>query len=263
MLWILLGDVMDEQADARTKLTKSLVRVTWALVIVGLIGAGLAYWGYRGLIKEQKKSTEMEWRPYCHIVQAPASAGFQYYLGDSVAIDNVPRSIDSIPLGSTEYMAVRRIGFLVPRLGIFINIGKTPLRIKTSVASILSQREWVEKHGKDYEHLIQTLKLPGTIDTLHTDFVLLPGDSSEPAPQLGYRRYMSKDEWHQYVYSDSSIVLYPYQYVEYEDFFGHQYNALLIQYLKADIEIIDSIPVFSWSDKPGVERYRWDIGLED
>ena len=258
---MLLGDVRDEQADARTKLTKGLVRGTWGLVFVGLIAAGFSLWGYSRLINEQQKSTEMEWRPYLHVMQSPATPRFKYLIGETDTSPSEVADIDSIKLGSTEYFAVRKIKYMVPRINTLYNGGKTPLRVKTSVSSILSLHEWTNLLGKSYEHLIDTLKTPGTVDTLLTDYVLLPGDSTTQEITRGMRRIMDKKEWHRYI-DGSSIVLYPYLYVEYEDFFQHQYNALLIQCVMGKIEVQDSIPVFTWDDMHSVERYRWDIGLD-
>lgn len=253
---------MSESNPAGSKLNTWLVLATWALVGVGFVGAGLSYWGYSNLIDEQQRSTEMQWRPYLNLVQLPGEPQFAYFLGDTDTSAFNRQSIDSIKLGSSEYFAVRRIAYLIPRLANLYNSGKTPLRIITSVTSVLSQREWIGLHGKSYERLIDQLNSPGTIDTLHTDYVLLPGDSTPENAVFGIRRTMFKEEWGEYVDS-GRMVVYPYLYIEYEDFFEHQYSAVQILCMQATIQVIDSVPVFTWSDQIGVERYRWDVGLND
>ena len=62
--------------------------------------------------------------------------------------------------------------------------------------------------------------------------------------------------------SDSGEVkIYSYLYAEYEDFFDNQYNLILVYFHIYKTKIIDKV-VNIITSKRGIEKYRWDIGLD-
>ena len=59
------------------------------------------------------------------------------------------------------------------------------------------------------------------------------------------------------------VILYPYTYVEYEDFFGGKYSTILVQYMSIEVDTANNIAILARSAQPGIEKYRWDVLLDE
>jgi hypothetical protein len=73
---------------------------------------------------------------------------------------------------------------------------------------------------------------------------------------------MEKSEFLSYVEKDNEVTIYPYTYIEYEDYFGNTYNLLIVDRLQFPADtvagkvVIDPVVAF------GREKLRWDIPIE-
>ena len=57
------------------------------------------------------------------------------------------------------------------------------------------------------------------------------------------------------------MTIYWVTYFQYEDFFGYNYNTLLVEYQLFRINLIDDYFEIS-SEKIGLEKYRWDVNVD-
>jgi len=273
---------MNQNTETKSqKTTKWLVIGTWALVAASLFGSWLIYDSYKDQLKEMRRSseliydsykdqleemrrsTDLAWRPYLHLEHIYSDTlGFSYKLGESEETDTINVRLDSIPLSSRQYLAVRRISYKISRKVYCKNNGSMPMRLKCVMPSTICKNEW-EDMGKLPEKLVEKVRDLEELKNYETDVIIFAGDEFTTEDFRGFPRTLSKELFEKYLYNDSEIVLYPYTYVEYEDFFGVEYNVLYIDHTIIGLDIIDDIVCIEGSSKIGLERFRWDVLLEE
>jgi hypothetical protein len=249
---------MKNSGNGRTVL---LVLGTWALVLVSLYSTCEVKRSYNEQLKETRRSTELAWRPFLHIGSFDHHFDLIYRLGETSEADTLPRRLADVPLDSPEYLAVKNIGFMFTRRTKFKNTGATPLRITHEIVSTLSQNEWEETYGKSAENLATAIHSFEEYVPLETDITIVPGDSVTGDKPQGSRRRMEKTLFERYLESDSLLIFYPYIYVEYEDFFGHQYNALYMEHVPVRLRLENQFIVYPDEAVSRLERYRWDLEI--
>lgn len=242
---------------------KYLVWGTWALVIVSLISMFLVRRDNGKQLAELQKSTEMQWRPYLSIEErAPASIGFGYRLGESAESDTTVRALDSLAVSDVAYFAVKYIGYDFFRTLVLRNFGTTPLRVTKMLASTLSQYEWSQVYKKSTEDLASHIYMTRDFSPLQTDIIIMPRDSFTTDKPKGLPRRLPKSEFESQLKKDSQIVIYPYAFVEYEDFFNHRYNVMLVDFVIVKFRLQSGyLREDTTLSHAGIERIRWDLPL--
>ena len=81
-------------------------------------------------VKEMKKATNLDWRPFLHIMPDSVICSFQYSLLDEDSNKTVTRTFDEIAINSDSYRAVKEILIWSTFTAHLRNIGATPLLIK-------------------------------------------------------------------------------------------------------------------------------------
>lgn len=245
--------------DTRTQSNVWLVAGTWGLVMVGLVAVWISNQNISEQLAISRTSLQRQWRPYLTIRHEDHAYGFSYRLGETANHDTVSRQLDEIAITSDEYMAVRRVVYAIKRTLFYTNSGATPLRITRMLVSTLSEKEWVSEYGKSAEALVDSIVSRNLPEALETDLFILPRDSTPSRPGMGLGRTLSKSEFECARDSTHRLVLYPYTYVEYEDFFENRYNVLLVEFTIFDLTVVDDFCHRPIVTNAGIEKYRWDI----
>ncbi len=241
-------------------MTLALATGTWALVLATLWMAQMTGQAMEDQVSELKKATELQWRPYLNIEHPYVRHDFIYTTGADWSSDTVGLGIDTIPFGSPLYNGVQRVRYSATRRARFWNSGLTPARITHMVSSVISKKEWFEKYGKSVAALVDTLYAQDEVKLWSTDYIVLPDSTVDMPLQEGLVRSMLKEDFEDYVRTDSMVITYPYTYVVYEDFFGHEYNAIYIQHLIQSVSLIADTPLFADTTvRTCLEQYRWDV----
>jgi len=247
------------------KTNRLLVYGTWALVAVTIIIGLLTCDKMGNQVDEMKRATELEWRPFLNIKINGSHQEFYYCLNDSINMSDEWRDLKNINIDTDEYKAVR---WLIVENYVsreYWNSGKTPLRITYDRVKSISQEMWLNTFKKDASALMRYVsKLPDD-DSCDTDVVILPGDSiripndtlNSSMKKTGMYGINIKD-YEKYRDIDGEMYIYPYVYTEYEDFFGHKYNAIIICLLKYKFNETDGI-ITPALEFPTIEVYDWDV----
>lgn len=244
------------------KATLFLVLGTWGLVIISSISTALLKCDSEKQLREAKKATELTWRPFLIIEYNEPQYGMSFRLGETAEEDTLIRGFEEISLDSPEYLAVKTVGYVSRRKTCYKNTGATPLRITHELVSTISQFQWEQTYSKSPEKLINDIHTFSEYKSLETDVIIMPADSSVSNKFKGISRRMDKKLFEQYIFKDSTVILYPYIYVEYEDLFNHKYNAFLIENLILKFNIQNNIIGEPEPPMGKIEKYRWDIPYE-
>lgn len=240
----------------------SLVAITFLLVLVTAYGVHKTTEKLQGQLQEARRATKLDWRPFLTINYDDSSwvTYFGYRLSDINKRGTIDKHITRLSINNPEYLAVHHFIHELRRDFSLTNMGATPLRITRAIHSTLNEREWAEKYDKSEESLVRDLIVQSS-SFLETDVVILP-DSSFSLEGKGSSGQISKEQFDSILTDSKKLLLYPYTYVEYEDFFKNKYNLLYIQFHFYAIKVTDGIVTVN-SSGGGVEKYRWDVLISD
>jgi len=243
-----------------------LVMVTWVLV-------GITFWGVwntsktnKSQLAEMRRATELQYRPYLFI-KHDYKEPFQFNeIFHPLEKDDETDSLRKIDFFDTEvdYTNIEGYSYEMTRKIRYINYGSMPLRLNRVMISTIRKNEWEEDFHKSYVELVRYIRDLPQLTEPETDVTVPAKDSFLTKTYKGYERTMGKYDFDNCLFNKSQIILYPYTYVEYEDFFGkQQYNTILIQHII--IPFIDTLGKRTPSDiwTIGEERYRWDVLLDE
>jgi hypothetical protein len=277
----------------RQKETNWPLLASWIIAIWAIAAVVISSNYYEGQINEMEKSRRFEWRPFLEISHlakknkkffvklrtkrdAETATRFdiwQYTRPERLNVLGYDNLINKISEEKQEIRDIEEVStadslfsyadtLLIPsaRKILYENLGRTPLRIKTSYISILTQNEWDSTYHKSAMRLVRDI--PSKVEysrEWETDYIVKAGEKKESV-QYPHLKIMPVTELFDYYYADSSMAIYWVSYFEYEDFFGYDYNTLLVEYELFRIDLIGNYFQIR-SEKAGVEKYRWDVGI--
>lgn len=187
--------------------------------------------------------------------------GFDNFINEISEQKDEIRNLKEISIADSLFIYADTLLIPSARRIQYKNLGNTPLRIKSSYISVLTQNEWVNRYHKSARELISDI--PNKVEysrEWETDYIVKASDKRESV-EYPHLKIMPITELFDYYYSDSTMTIYWVTYFEYEDFFGYDYNTLLIEYQLFRINLIDDYFEIV-SEKEGLEKYRWDVNIE-
>jgi len=238
-----------------------------AIVAIASIGSAVTTWlKLSKQVKEMEYATRLEWRPFLYLDHAEyGPPEFSFILaGEDIMIPDSNfvtfSKIDSlITAGILEGISIN-----IPRKLRYYNNGKTPLRIKARMSSTLLRNEWIEKYSTSEDTLVNKIYNFPEWEEYITDFIVMPESTYVTKSYQGtYTRSMSITDFKRQLAQDTTLIFYPYTYVEYEDFFGNDYNSLTIYFLKVKFNSNEK-GIYAAINKNiccGIEKYCWDINI--
>ncbi len=232
--------------------TNKLVYGTWALVVVTLIGIYVARHSFL-------KQIEMQWRPFAIVDHIDFDFMATIRMGESNSSDSVLVPIDSIDVNSPLWLAVKSIEYGIVRRVKIWNMGRSPMRITRVLSSTITPREWFDDFNESPKKLASAVRDYPEAMPLPHDIIILPDSLFTTPEPVGFGRRIFKEYFEEFL-KEGSVHLYPYTYLEYEDFFNHnRYNIIFIQEAVFGVSI-DSGKV-KHSNRIGisVQKSRWDI----
>jgi hypothetical protein len=259
-----LGRLIGRQGNEKQQ--RKLVQGTWCLVIVSLLALAVTAYFYSQQLVEVRKTTELAWRPFLHLREDTTKEALKVvrvWHNQLESTEKETQSGQEIPVCGERFSSIDKFVIEIEWNYVYSNIGRTPLVFTRSVVSALTVDQWVNQFDTSCEKLVTRIRQDNLLRQYRTDVPILPSDSFVPS---GNPRKVSleveKLTLSRWATKDSRIVLYPFSYVEYTDFFGHTYDALLINHVVQKLQV-DScsarlIPMLTW----GIERYRWDISKD-
>jgi hypothetical protein len=261
---------MSSQSDGKmrgalteeVRLTKKLVRGTWALAAISGLGLIISVVYFEKQLDQSRQAVKLEWRPYLLLEQREGQIGMNFRAGESFDSDNIPLLFDSVSTNDLGYVAVKSVQIAMMRNVRFINKGNTPLRIAASVSSTLTENEWKNKYHKSADELVHAIRTWEDFLINDVDYVLTAGESRETGTTRGRGRRMPRSEFDTCRLVKHELLVYYFTYAEYLDIFDNRYNVLLVEGVK--VPLIEKNGFMNWSDPTGtnMEKYRWDIDPE-
>jgi hypothetical protein len=199
---------------------------------------------------------ELEYAEPAHLtVKSNEFLRDQFSMREYKIIELQDLNVDDSAFDSISYLFMphwRRI--------IYHNEGKTPLRIRGSCFTILTEDEWEYGYHKSDTLLQPKLARFDEWDIWEVDYVVKSGviDTSRI---FRSPKYISKKEIDTYLKTDSLMTVYWVSYIEYSDFFSNIYNALLID--NETYKFYNRNGLLSIGSQGGSrEIYRWDVNLK-
>lgn len=244
--------------------TLFLVLGTWALVIVTLYSTCMVKKSYENQNYELQKATKLQWRPFLNIMHSNQNITLNFNHGESFESDTISSLFSETPLSSPQYISVQSVRFHATRNITYINTGSTPLHINAVLSSALSQDEWENKYHESVEEMVNDIRNYEEFKSYETDVIINPSDTFYSDTKRGFVRRMPISKFEKYLAIDSNTVFYPYTYVEYSDYFGNSYNTFLMQALIVSFGVMgDTLKLLESGGEPILERYRWDVVLDN
>jgi len=214
---------------------------------------------YQKQVTEMQRATKLEWRPYLDLEYTDREFS-SYYLFNVKGTDSLMAvTTDQI---ATSDSALRKANSLLFKQNFrvkYYNRGRTPLRIKSHSKGMLTSEQWSDVYHKSNDILLDSVAVQSKDSKLNMDYVV-PADTSVLSSNIN-SLYLPILEGHLDLASiPKEIVVYIYSFVEYEDYFGNEYNLLRIEY-NVYLQSIDGERLHFEYSKTGIERHRWDIDI--
>jgi len=241
-----------------------LVLATWVLV-------GVTFWGVwdasktnKSQLAEMRKATELQYRPYLDILHSYKEPLQFNDIFHWIEKDNDTESMRKIDFFETKINNpdLDKFSYELQRKIDYVNYGLMPLRIKRGLISAISKKEWEEDFNKSYVELVRYIRSLPALTEPETDIIVQAKNNYLTKNYTSFERRMEIFTFRNYLTNDKQIVLYPYTYVEYEDFFGKQYNSILIELLIFKLNVDNDVVIPSLK-MGAVERFRRDVLLEE
>lgn len=206
-------------------------------------------------VRQLTRSVDLQWRPFLDIHHnIKGHLNYELYFhsksdpnGNSMAIN--PRYIDSLLKDTLLVIDGISLKFMDTLTG--KNVGTTPALMKQFNFGYFLWDEW--NASPEFE----LKKLYDTLLDLPTDLVARKGDSiAISAVTIEHR--MTGEKLKSMVYDNEVDTLYISGVVQYEDFFGHQYDAVQVIYFPLKLVINSGKLSFPPTIRYAIQRYRWD-----
>ncbi len=228
------------------------------MLVLAIITAAYTAYYMDEQVDEMKKATMLEWRPYLHLDYTTVNFAFAYNMINDTSNTPIYRQFKTIDVTSDVFRGVEKITIHHANTRQYRNSGKTPLRLTKQRNKCITQEVWDNHYNKSLRKLVQDINNGLGYDSLQTDVPIFPDsiktfDENKTGIVDLEKKFVYEKEW--------SIVLYPYTYVEYEDFFGNKFNAISMHYVKIDFFVKDNY-LFNSDPEVGVEQYRWDVLID-
>lgn len=251
------AEMSDKQLSAGWHKMTAIATLALAILAFGSLLVSRCY--MESQVDEMRRATDLTWRPYANIVRdMDQTPMIGYLIGN--ASDRATRPVDSVIIGSDAYKARSKVVMNCLRDVIIWNSGKTPLWLRSRVSAILREEEWLKKYDKSPEKMIADIASWPVARPFETDFVIRPSDTSVITPDMGglIPRSMEVAEFETARDSTHRLVLYPYTYIQYEDYRGNRYNLLQVSFFTLNVDTANS-RCRVVKDRLGDEVYRWDV----
>lgn len=243
------------------------------LALTTIIAVLLAFDSSRDALDESRRAQDEELRPFLKIGYAEVMPVFQLTglksKGDRPdTLDREVKIDDSTDLESTEFLIdsadIGRLEHLIfefQRRLEYKNLGKRPLRVTGIAAGTLNSIEWDSLFHKDENIMINHLRTNDLISKQDVDLTVLPGESIKGSSLLGsLSTSISGDDIRKCIPESGAVVVYFWEYIEYEDFSSNTYNLFSMYNGRISMNAVSSGIAMKPFFIPGTERLRYDVG---
>ncbi len=234
---------------------------TWIIACAAIVTSITTTYFMNKQSDEMKRATDLAWRPYCNIITADTlTFNLTYQYTDPISLKPTKSSIKNWPIDTMQVNDTSKVRALieisfVPR---FDNFGKLPLWLNSLYFSTARYSEWSIEMKKNPSKLIESFREQDVFLLNETDNVVLPDSNFTSKVTGSIGRTISFKELISLASIDSSLFLYPYTYIEYQDFKGRTFDAIRVYFLKIKIDTVGGRFSYHILDF-GKEKYAWDI----
>jgi|GEM_PF-3729761 len=206
-----------------------------------------------------KRSIDLQWRPYLNLDHINPEHRFMYVMVGPAEQDTVLRPIDSVGLESDAFRAVQYVSYAFVRNIEYQNSGSTSLLVKKAIFGTITEDAWRGGLAKSPEKLVAEVKRQQLMVELETDITVAPDEVDTGGSRVGLATVLPKAYWTSRIKANEPIYLYPYSYVEYEDFHGYTYNTLRVEWYRLTMQLTGDTVSRHFQRSSGQEVYRYDI----
>lgn len=229
------------------------------LAVATVLAVWLAFDSSRQALLESRRALDEQLRPFLKISYVERRPIFELICPQEYA-DRLVANEPASSFDTADFKYLKEIVFRFERRLRYSNLGKRPLRIARIAAGSLYEREWDSVFQKDALKLVGHLKSLNLLSEQDVDLTVLPSDSIEGTSVLGnLATSIPSQDLVESLSGPISLVIYFWEYIEYEDFSNNTYNLFSMYNGRITLKPKDSKVNIGSYFVPSTERQRYDI----